>query len=85
MRDDERLARLHSLRARINDEITALEDKIRRREHHRRPNGTKPPCGTEDGYQWHRRRHEPRDDECLAAHAAYERVRGAKQRIREAS
>lgn len=33
---------------------------------------TKPlaPCGTESAYQRHRRRGEPQDPECLAAHAA---------------
>lgn len=41
-----------------------------------------PPCGTESAYQRHRYFKEAADEECLAAHAAHERVRA---RIRRAA
>ena len=81
MTDHERLARLHGLKARVTDEITVLEAKLRSGGRNRLPNGQKPPCGSEKGYQWHRRYDRAWCDACRAAHAAYERGKAAQRRL----
>lgn len=76
---DQRLDSLVALRAAVDREIrrtrAALKDSPRRRT----PNGQKPPCGTERGYQWHRRHDRAFDDDCRAAHSAYEAARVAQR------
>jgi hypothetical protein len=79
MTDHERLARLHTLKARVADEITVLEARLRNGTRTRYT--TQPPCGSEKAYQWHRRHDQAKDDACLAAHAAYERGKTAARRL----
>lgn len=80
---DQRLAELRTLRRRVDEEIRRIRSAIADQSRSRRRVGELPPCGTEQGYQWHRRHGEARDRDCLDAHAAYERERAAERRRSE--
>ena len=75
-----RLNYLMNLRNRIDREADQLSVRLARVEFAFTPTGKRsrkviPACGTESAYQRHRYLRETADDECLAAHAAHERVR----------
>lgn len=84
MSDHTRLNHLITLRAKVEAEIAAERARLGiptpPPAAARAPRGWRPPCGTEQGYQWHRH-HErdqwplPADDPCgcRAAHAAWGR------------
>lgn len=80
-----RIRELQALRNRVDDELTVLTAELGEvRE--RRSRNVKPPCGTEQGYQWHRYRRDkyPPCDSCKAAHNAHERARAARKRLARA-
>ncbi len=75
--DDARLAKLLTLRARVDAEIREITAKPKRH----RCKGI-PACGTESAYSRHLRQGETPCEDCKAAHAARERIR---KRERKAS
>jgi hypothetical protein len=77
---EQRLVELRDLRRRIDAEIHKVTGAIDDQRPRRRRNGEPAPCGTEQGYQWHRRSGVTKDRECLDAHAEYERRRKALRR-----
>jgi len=77
---EQRLVELRDLRRRVNAEIRKVQGAIDDQRPRKRRNGEKPPCGTEQGYHWHRRQGEPADQGCRDAHASYERERAAQRR-----
>lgn len=80
---EERLAALLRLRERVDEEIVRLQAAARRKVRSRRSRHEKPPCGTEQGYQWHRSRDQAADDACKLAHRLHNRV--GPTRLRSAS
>lgn len=78
-----RLRELLALQARVSNEVRHTRDLIGLRQERRRT-VAKPPCGSEQSYQWHRY-HErdqwplPADDPCgcRQAHAEWNRLREA--------
>lgn len=78
---DQRLSELLRLRAAVASEIrrTRVAISATTLGRDRTPKGQQPPCGTERGYQWHRRHDEPKDRACLDAHADYELIRKERE------
>lgn len=89
----QRLRQLRALQMQVANEIMLTEARIDAadtRDRKRRSRYTKPPCGTDSGYQWHRYNEPdkwplPADDPCgcRAAHSAKQRVRHAEKRARK--
>jgi hypothetical protein len=88
---DQRLRDLLALRAQVDREIAATKERLDvDRPRVRRSRHVQPPCGTPEGYQWHRYNQPdqwplPKSDPCgcRAAHAADQRVRDQLRRITE--
>lgn len=84
----EQLAKLRTLRMKLEAEMNALAGVIDRAEattrasRLRRSRREIPPCGTESGYQRHRYYKEVRCDECKAAHAEHTAIRFAEKQAR---
>jgi hypothetical protein len=82
----DRFAKLTTLRQRCDDELLILADEIenfglpttRRRRSRYQP----AECGTESGYQAHRKTGDT-CDECKAAHNEHERIESARRRLRK--
>lgn len=83
---DQRLASLLDLRKATDAEIRRVRKAIaadmapRRKRGPYRSRTEIPPCGTDSAYHRHRHFGELIDDECRAAHNAYERERAADRR-----
>jgi len=74
-----RLGDLKSLRSRVELEIATLELELERMRA-RAAKGARPKCGTDRGYQWHKRYGEPQDEACKRAHATYTAMLRARAR-----
>jgi hypothetical protein len=70
---ERRINDLRTLRIRLADEITTLEARLVAPPK-KRSRYDPPPCGTEQGYQWHHYRKQDADEACLAAHALHARA-----------
>lgn len=89
-----RLRELKVLRAKVANEIAAVELRLIAAENatrQRRSRFAKPPCGTDTGYQWHRYNEPenwplPPEDPCgcRAGHRHARRVKDAEKRERKA-
>lgn len=79
-----RIEQLQALRARIDTELLVLLDEVDNVDipgtQRRRPRHVIPECGTESGYQRHRRLKE-KCDECKAAHANHARIAAARRKL----
>lgn len=83
---EDRLDALVALQLKVDQEIARVRSAIRDSKpgQIRRSRHIRPPCGTEQGYQWHRTRKQDADDACKAAHAAHQRVAAHERRKRAA-
>lgn len=85
---EDRLAALLDLQRRVDGEIIRVRSAIRdttSKPRQRRSRHERPPCGTEQGYQWHRTRKQDADDDCKSAHASHVRVTTLARRLRGAA
>jgi hypothetical protein len=88
---EQRLVELRDLRRRIDAEIrkvTGAIDDVRAQRAERRSRHERPPCGTDQGYEWHRYREERVTcADCKAAHSLHvtEWQRAKRQEQRKAS
>lgn len=87
-----RLADLRALAVQVDEEIVLTVDRLERMTRVYTPRGQQPPCGTEEGYQWHR--YHDRDAwplpvadpcGCRAAHNQRTRVRHIRSGRRRAA
>lgn len=79
-----RIEQLADLRKRIDIELALLVDEVQNIDvptsHRRRSKFQRPQCGTESGYQWHRK-NGPCCEDCKNAHAEHERLKSARRRL----
>lgn len=82
----DRFAKLTELRRRCEDELLILADEIENfgtpSTRRRRSRFEAAECGTESGYQAHRKTGDPCDD-CKAAHREHERIQSARRRLQK--
>lgn len=82
----ERFTKLTDLRARCDDELLILADEIENfgtpGTKRRRSRFEKAECGTESGYQAHRKAGE-KCDPCRVAHREHERIASARRRLQK--
>lgn len=82
-----RFEQMTELRKRCDDELLVLADEIENfgvpAPQRRRSRFEKPECGTESGYQAHRRNGKTDCEPCRVAHRMHERIAATRRRLQK--